>query len=802
MSRKFVVQIDEPELSANSINPTVKRGLAVEVLETGELDKQAMPNDVKDVDESPSSVRQSVTQTTNQNSPTAPQNLTNNPSVVADLAATKGTTNTQLRREIKDNSEPVDYWQQNASRVDKLLREERLGEIVEKPEVKTSKTAEKNNFQNRAATGSSSASARHTRTLDKIERFYQLKKPTNSKPHNQAKKKISKKNRIFAAAALVIAVILISAWLGVRAVKAQQQDLTWQISSLVEDLKSMRLSSAQERNESLRKKIIFYQKSYRFIKPAVILIEGKEKANHIEGLWEVGEEGVGLIDKSLIVMSDLEQGYSQFADQSEGKSYETLVRAANDLNDLYTSSVLFQQRLSEIGNPYQIQEIEDVKKQLDIYLPDARKIALITSKISQVAPKILAADDQKTYLILFQNNSELRPTGGFIGSVAMLTIQDGKLMDFKVEDVYEIDGQLDGFVTPPDEIVQYLDESQWYLRDVNWSPNFPQVAQRAGWFLDKSIGLKPDGVIGINLNVAQMMLAAVGPIEIPDYKEVVTKETLHQQAQTHAEINFFPGSTGKKDFLSAVSSALMNKIMYQPTNKLAIGSALFKSLEQADLMISLSDPEVEAVLSDLSWNGQIKTPACPDAFNQEDCFVDTVFQVEANVGVNKANQFIERKVKHQTEILSDKVLHSRTITWKNNSQSEAWPAGDYKVYTRMLVTQGSRLVSVKVDGADAPLEAARIAGEGGKESFGYYLEIPIKSSKNLTFVYETPLSRRVAAYALFEQKQSGINGQIEHLITTADREVVTVAPEPEIIGRQLRFNNKLENHQFFAVELD
>jgi len=55
---------------------------------------------------------------------------------------------------------------------------------------------------------------------------------------------------------------------------------------------------------------------------------------------------------------------------------------------------------------------------------------------------------------------------------------------------------------------------------------------------------------------------------------------------------------------------------------------------------------------------------------------------------------------------------------------------------------------------------------------------------------------------LFEQKQSGINGQIEHLITTADREVVTVAPEPEIIGRQLRFNNKLENHQFFAVELD
>ncbi|KKU82477.1 MAG: hypothetical protein UY10_C0032G0013, partial [Microgenomates group bacterium GW2011_GWA2_47_8] len=53
-------------------------------------------------------------------------------------------------------------------------------------------------------------------------------------------------------------------------------------------------------------------------------------------------------------------------------------------------------------------------------------------------------DGQKTYLILLQNSMELRPAGGFIGSIATLGIEDGFMETPVVQDVYALDGQLKG----------------------------------------------------------------------------------------------------------------------------------------------------------------------------------------------------------------------------------------------------------------------------------------------------------------------------------------------------------------------
>lgn len=95
---------------------------------------------------------------------------------------------------------------------------------------------------------------------------------------------------------------------------------------------------------------------------------------------------------------------------------------------------------------------------------------------------------------------ELRSTGGFIGSFAVLSFENGKLYDMPIYDVYDADGQLKGHVEPPKPIKNILGEANWYLRDSNFDPDFPTSARRAEWFMKKTLNLDLDGTIAVNVN--------------------------------------------------------------------------------------------------------------------------------------------------------------------------------------------------------------------------------------------------------------------------------------------------------------
>ena len=698
-------------------------------------------------------------------------------------------------------SEPPDYWESRQSALNKLWRQDRIRGLPESPAVKRPRHERENDVK-QSFKKISPSKAIKLQNVERIERFYQNRvKPAVLKASAPSKPALWQRHRWLIGLSAAVIFIGGSIWLSVMAVKAEVSTVTVQVESLAEDLRQNRLISANERYQILDKKLDQYQQIYRFIRPAVAVTQGSEKTTHIDRLLEVSDQSLEIVNSGLVLYADLDRGYRQFVGEAEGESVETFTHLSGQFEGLFTQLAKLQTELSQLGNPYELELLSKLDHQIKQELPDLRKSVLTAQKVSMVLPELLGEDSTKTYLVLLQNNAELRPTGGFIGSFALLTIKDGKLLDFKVEDVYEADGQLNGFVTPPEEIVQYLGEEQWFLRDVNWSPDFPTVAQRASWFLDKSMGVEVDGVVAINLNVAQRLMEVTGPLQVVDYNEVITADNLYEQAQKHSEINFFPGSNGKKDFLSAVSTQILNQVFYGDTNKIKLAQALVDSAESAELFLSFSQADLEETFSTLGWNGELRTPACPAVFSPENCFVDTVMQVEANVGVNKANQFVSRTIDHQVEILGDRARHTRTIGLQNSSQSEAWPAGKYKTYLRLYVSQGSELRSLSVNGQPVNLQTVRSFEEEGKQVFGHYVEVPIKGEVVVTAFYEVPLSPQLKTYALFEQKQSGTSGdEVVHVIDVGERSVSTVAPEPQIDNRQLRFSSDHSAHQFIGVE--
>jgi len=127
---------------------------------------------------------------------------------------------------------------------------------------------------------------------------------------------------------------------------------------------------------------------------------------------------------------------------------------------------------------------------------------------------ILAKDDWRRYLLVFQNNTELRASGGFIGSFALLDFWDGKIKNLEVPGggSYDTEAGLRENIIAPSPL--HLVNPKWHFWDANWWPDWEKSAKKLKWFYEHSQGPSVDGVISFTPDVMEGLLEVVGPIEL------------------------------------------------------------------------------------------------------------------------------------------------------------------------------------------------------------------------------------------------------------------------------------------------
>src|SRR3989344_5217364 len=145
-----------------------------------------------------------------------------------------------------------------------------------------------------------------------------------------------------------------------------------------------------------------------------------------------------------------------------------------------------------------------------------------------VAPKALGTPDKKTYLLIFQNDKELRPTGGFMTAYAFLTLDKGRVSSSISDDIYRLDEKLLDVcrnkicpLTPPEPLVKYLPEANgkprtaWSMRDSNLSPDIPtSLKDFEKMYNMLGDGQSFDGIILIDTNVVEELIKITGPIDV------------------------------------------------------------------------------------------------------------------------------------------------------------------------------------------------------------------------------------------------------------------------------------------------
>ena len=384
--------------------------------------------------------------------------------------------------------------------------------------------------------------------------------------------------------------------------------------------------------------------------------------------------------------------------------------------------------------------IADKQTQLDL-APD-----LLT-----IIQKLLTG--KQSYVLLFQNSEELRATGGFLGSYAKLDLQDGQLVDFKIEDIYVPDGQFSWFIEAPAGAKEYLSGGDGLrLRDANWHPDFPSSAQQILTYLafGKEAGL--DGAIGVNLPIVEKILAVTGPIYLHDYNQTITQKNFSDIARADRG-NFFPGSVQKQHFLTTFFNQLLIELQnLDQSQQQLLAEKIITSAIEKDLQFFSHDQELQLLFEKLAISGQLQ--------KKEDAAY--LMLVESNVGINKANQHIDRAVNlkiSDAKTLIEVTLVNRNLppTVKNKNPNEADHLG-YVNYQRIILDPETKIDQIIFDDQVITNWDEEVISNSRGEKFkqvGFLLTLPERATKKLSI--ELNNSSFNQKTQIFIQKQAGLS---------------------------------------------
>ncbi|MFH0773479.1 MAG: DUF4012 domain-containing protein [bacterium] len=422
-------------------------------------------------------------------------------------------------------------------------------------------------------------------------------------------------------------------------------------------------------------------------------------------------------------------------------------------------------------------------------------------KVFALLPDILGEKNEQTILLLFANNMELRPGGGFIGSYGILKTQYFGISEFTIYDVYDADGQLTAHVTPPGPIRDYLNQPHWFLRDSAFFPDFYDTYQQATFFLQKEMGLGSwNGAALITTSAVKNIIGAFNEILLPDYNERITKDNFYIKTQYYAEHDFFPGSTQKKSFLSSLVKQLLSQT--ETANPLLLSSAIVEGFDQKNMVLFMNSDIVQKNLDELFWSGRLATPFCPESV-KDNCYADFQFAMDANLGVNKTNFFIDKSYDVQTTIDdAGLVVTNLSITYANNSLSGVFPGGNYKNYFQILLPADSLVREVQIEGQQL---SSYDSDTGKHKTIGFLVEIPPQAKKTISLSYTSSIKfkKGKATYQLVLQKQIGAQSHDVHfsLQLPKNMNLLNTNFSPLVKNSLILYNTDLSTDRVFFIEL-
>ena len=391
--------------------------------------------------------------------------------------------------------------------------------------------------------------------------------------------------------------------------------------------------------------------------------------------------------------------------------------------------------------------------------------------LSPHLPEMMGLYGPRTYLLLVQNNHELRATGGFISAVGLVTLEDGAPGDIALTDSYNIRRDDVDHPWAPAPMQEQMGIQLVFLRDANWSPDLPTSGQLARALYNQDAGALVDGVATVDLRAVELLVEALEPLKVEGADESVTGENLVDQIKQFWDRPIETGDTKesaglqewwkqRKDFMPALAEAALNRIRSGRFNPLAVADAAKWPWTNGPSRCGSLIPAVDSLLAERDWNGSVQPVDGADFLG----LVDT------NMGYNKVDSVLQRSVAYTVtwpDGAGEPALAEATVTYRHpvevpghvcdqrpryGDNYDAMTERCYFDYVRLYAPAGSELLSM--DGVD-PASIDSAAGENGTQVFSGFFEMLPGSEHVVRFQYRLPPSISPENYRLAVRRQSG-----------------------------------------------
>ncbi|MDP2631672.1 MAG: DUF4012 domain-containing protein [Candidatus Uhrbacteria bacterium] len=546
---------------------------------------------------------------------------------------------------------------------------------------------------------------------------------------------------------------------------------------------------------------------------------GVESVRALEQAVQIAGEVLDVVSGIEEILASLEvDGGATFRDLPSETKAELLRALSNALPNLQEAQVSLRlagddlDRLSELNvHPRLLAAVQPFQELLPSLIAGVDVLVPFAATVDEIA----GVDEDRQWLVLFLNNTEMRPGGGFMGVYGLLQIRDGEIVSLEVDDTYAVDvlvAELDSYqVAPPEPLNKYVGVSKWYFRDANWSPDFPTSSDYSVDLLRQELSAAgrpvPEihGVIGFTPDFAASLLDIVGPVTVDGI--TFNSDNLTSLLEYEVEFGFADKDIPfeqRKAIVERLSDTILEELLSLEVSRFGeVFQKITESFIEKHLAIYSTDAGAQDAFVEAGWAQNLDVSSTDDV----------LMVVDANMAALKTDPVVDREITYSIESDGNDYIATTSIKYTNSGKFSLLTTR-YRTYTKIFVPEGSEFISAsgtllndKLSNPSLTEGEVTVSDELGMTSFGAFTSIEPGDERTLSFTYRLPESVSDAIdrklYQLTVFKQIGAANHSLTLDLNFDKKVKTALPSEqsdEFGDNSYHVDTTLQEDSVFTIE--